>query len=634
MSSSSKYEAILTVPDQVVASDRLYLTGNEYLSLPCIDQGGAVESLNILHLLHRGLLEFSGSQNRPLLSTVLTINNQQVELKGKTTWDYDLDWLPYFKFHLENRCNLTGEIVAPPGFRGLYYRLSLENIGVERLTASLGWQVCWKSFNYILFTSRVLECKQNISFDRWTGSLVLEASAGLPLAALALATEPETAWQTGEEDGQYYSIQEIMLEPGESDQTLLYAAVNLDADGAGTSNVDLRRRGYTALKQRAHDWLENHRLVLDDSVLTALLNRNLFFSYFYSLGRSLDSDELVAVTSRSPRYYVSAAFWSRDTLLWSFPAIVMTDLNTARELLMAVFSRHIRNAGDHAHYINGTVLYPGFELDQLAAYFLALEHYFRHSRDYTLLDENIIKDGLTSLIDKAFDQFNPEAGLFSTFLDPSDDPAIFPFLTYNNALLQRVFSFLAELQAQERWHHGYDFDHLAGELQQAIYEHCTVKGPLGMMFAWAVDGKGKFSLYDNPPGSLQLLAHYGFCSDEDAVYRNTVRWIRSSNNIYYHQGSSFEETGSLHSGNPWPLGACNDLLACNASAVDFFRRAEMDNGFFCETVDPDTGRVSTGAAFASAAGFLAYALKNRKSADRCQENDVSRETESRQQDSV
>jgi uncharacterized protein len=66
--------------------------------------------------------------------------------------------------------------------------------------------------------------------------------------------------------------------------------------------------------------------------------------------------------------------------------------------------------------------------------------------------------------------------------------------------------------------------------------------------------------------------------------------------------------GSLHSGNPWPLGACNDLLALNVSALDFLKRVKMDNGFFCETVDPETGTVSTGAAFASAAGFLAYAL--------------------------
>jgi len=31
---------------------------------------------------------------------------------------------------------------------------------------------------------------------------------------------------------------------------------------------------------------------------------------------------------------------------------------------------HSKNPGDHAHYIDGTVLYPGFELDEAASYSL------------------------------------------------------------------------------------------------------------------------------------------------------------------------------------------------------------------------------------------------------------------------
>ncbi|MDZ4133883.1 MAG: hypothetical protein U1E11_12210, partial [Dethiobacteria bacterium] len=68
--------------------------------------------------------------------------------------------------------------------------------------------------------------------------------------------------------------------------------------------------------------------------------------------------------------------------------------------------------------------------------------------------------------------------------------------------------------------------------------------------------------------------------------------------------------------------ACNDLLACNSGALDFLTRAEMDNGFFCETVKPDTGQVSTGAAFASAAGFLAYALKISDAKDNCHDKEL------------
>ena len=619
MTAKPELKPILTVPEIITTTGSLYLTGNEYISLPVIDQSGAVESINIVNLSHRGLLEFSGSKNKPLLSPHLTINDRKTELNGELTWSYHLDWLPSFTCSVANSWTLEGDIVAPPGFKGFYYRLSLKNTGVKALSARLGWEGHWNSFNYIVFTRRALEAKRSTFYNKWTGSLILEASAGLPLAALALSAEPEAEWQYNEKDSQYYAAYELNLDPGDSYCAVLYTAVNLESDGAGTTAVDLRRYGDEALKRITCDWLENRRIRSDDASLTAMLNKNLFFCYFYALARSLDSEELVPMTSRSPRYYVSAAFWSRDALLWSFPAIMLTDHNTAREMLLAVFGRHINNAGDHAHYINGTVLYPGFELDQLAAYVLALEHYLLNSDDYSVLDEIIIKNGLVNLIEKAFDRFDPEAGLFSTFLDPSDDPVSFPFLTYNNALLRQAFNFLAVLQSDERWYHRSDFAILAGELRQAIYEHCTVKGPFGMMFAWSVDGKGRFSLYDNPPGSLQLLAHYGFCSIEDRVFTNTVRWIRSSNNKYYHQGSRFEEAGSRHAGNPWPLGACNDLLACNAGAIDFLKRVEMDNGFFCETVDPETGRVSTGAAFASAAGFLAYALKNKQPDSGCRE---------------
>jgi len=55
----------------------------------------------------------------------------------------------------------------------------------------------------------------------------------------------------------------------------------------------------------------------------------------------------------------------------------------------------------------------------------------------------------------------------------------------------------------------------------------------------------------------------------------------------------------------------NDLLALNKSAYFFLSRAKMDNGFMCETIDPVTGNVTTGPAFASAAGFLSFALWHR-----------------------
>jgi len=149
---------------------------------------------------------------------------------------------------------------------------------------------------------------------------------------------------------------------------------------------------------------------------------------------------------------------------------------------------------------------------------------------------------------------------------------------------------------------------LAAQLKEAICKHGVVKGPFGRMFAWAVNGQGEYQLYDNPPGSLQLLAYYGFCAKNDEEYTNTVKWIRSRHNPYFHTQGPLVEAGSLHAGNPWPLSAANDLLALNKGAFDFLSRARMDNGFACETVHPIKGHASTGLAFASAAGFLAHAI--------------------------
>ncbi len=599
---------LLTVPEPVTGDPLLYPTGNEYISLPETNRHGGVQSVNLLRLDHNGLLDFRGDIDEALLAPSLSAQGENLLSSASFNWHYKLGWLPCFEANLSNNLQLSGVIVAPPKFKGFFYQISLANRGESTVTVEAGWQGFWKTFNYTVFTGRALDVKRSIAYNRWTGSLVLEAQAGLPLAALALSTEPTTDWHFNPENGHFQATTVLALEPGEQKVFTLYGALNLEADGATTTNVDLRRHGAAALLDRTHSWLEQRFIRLAEPELEELLNKNLFFSYFYATARSMDSDQFVALTSRSPRYYVSAAFWSRDALLWSFPAILLVDQNSARDLLLAVFSRHLGHAGEHAHYLNGQVLYPGFELDQLACHLIALEHYLVKTGDYQFAAQEKIQSGLTVLAEKALRKFDPACGLYSTYLDPSDDPADYPYLTYNNALLKMAFCLLADLQRQDLWFSHNDFAILARELEESIYEHCTVHGPCGRMFAWAVDGKGKFSIYDNPPGSLQLLAHYGFCSSGDNIFLNTVRWIRSPNNNYFHADCPFAEAGSLHSSNPWPLGACNDLLALNVGALDFLRRAKMDNGFFCETVDPETGSVSTGAAFASAAGFLASAL--------------------------
>jgi len=121
-------------------------------------------------------------------------------------------------------------------------------------------------------------------------------------------------------------------------------AFNREADGARTTGVHLKRVGWEELEERTYAWLRMRRRSLvshgrcedgsknqdkcsngfglpkpdeipgNDELLGKLesvVNRNLLFNYFFATGKTLDSESLVAVTSRSPRYYVSAAFWAR-----------------------------------------------------------------------------------------------------------------------------------------------------------------------------------------------------------------------------------------------------------------------------------------------------------------------------------
>jgi hypothetical protein len=382
--------------------------------------------------------------------------------------------------------------------------------------------------------------------------------------------------------------------------------MNIEGCGAGTTVVDLRRRGYFSLLDQTREWLHAHSLTL--SRYQAIGNRNLFFNYFFALGRTVDTDELVPVTSRSPRYYVSAAFWSRDSLLWSFPGLLLVDKKTARETLLAVYSRHLSRAGEHAHYINGVLLYPGFELDQLAAYILALKNYLLHTGDMAVLAVETVKNAMRVITEKLLAEKDERTGMYATFLDPSDDPVRYPFLIYDNALAERSLAFLAELQGKGVWQFADDLASHVVSLRAAIYREGVVDGPLGPMFAWSVDGRGNYELYDNPPGSLQLLSYYGFCAKEDAVFQNTVRWVHSDYNPFYHARGPVRGAASRHAGNPWPLAAVNDLLSLDLDKGLFFSLAAMDLGLCCETVEPQKGRAATGHAFASAAGFMAHAL--------------------------
>ncbi len=602
--------SLLTIPQPLTDYQPSLPTGNEYVALPTVRPDGCIESLNVLSMQARGLLEFAGD---PFVKPLIGVEGQPLKLN---TTRPPLGGILAPPFEAE-RDGVRGRvsIAAPPGQRGFCVVLDTTNASAEPREVTLELNLHWAEFSRAIFSRRETGGHRHFAWDTWTRSLVMEITTPVGGAGLAVACSADTL----DEQSILSNLcrarlgKLVRLMPGETYAVAFYLAVGLERDGARTTAMDLRRQGWQGLLAESERWIETHRPGgLPKDELGECAARNLLFNQFFATGRTIDTDELALVTSRSPLYYVSAAFWARDALLWSFPGLLLTDVPLAREALVTAFARHLapRSAGVHAHYINGVVLYPGFELDQLAAFLVALQSYLRATDDWGVLLEPAVSRGLQILPSLLAARKHPSLDLYSTFLLSTDDPAPMPYITYDNVLVWLALTFLAELEAgRGRETFGGKLVLRAGDLREAIMDRCVVHGPLGKQFAGAVDLEGNHVLFDEPPGSLGLLAHYGFCPPDNPVYRNTLRWIESSDNPDLGPAGRFQTASCRHAPHSWVLSLANMFLSGSGErAAQVLGTATLDSGLACESFDASTGLPKTGRHFATCAGFLGYAL--------------------------
>ena len=592
---------LLTVPEEVPAGEEVWVTGNEYIALPAIrSRDGAVASLNVLSWAARGLLELEGPGAGLLhLDPVLPV--QRVEwLSG---------WIPRLCCPLPDGRELEITYLVPPGRKGLivYARVSVGTLPVSLVGELAG-------VNYRVYCGRPLSWPVCQYWNRWMHCLVWEFGQPLPQLAVAIGASggdldslpADSARPASRTGGQDVPAARFRLASQGSEMTVALG-VAPEGDGACCQVVDILRHGYHALLSEAQACLDS----LGNAGLGEMWRRQLFFNFFFARGRCLDNEQLVLVTSRSPRYYVSAAHWNRDALLWSFPGLLLADVSVAREALRQAFHLYARRAGIHSLYLDGTELYPGFELDELAAFPVALGLYLDETGDDSVVELPEVRDGLSTVWEAIQRARVRPHGLYHTFLLPSDDPAHHPFVSYDLALLWRGLRVMGRLG----WSQAVAE---AEQLRAELYRRAVVPGPFGAMWAWSFDEEGHYLLYDEPPGSLALLAYYGFCAPDDPVYLHTLRWIWSSENPHFPREGRFAVPACPHAPHPWVMSLANALLVPPESwrvlgrDPEEFRRqleaAPMDGGLACETIGLHDGRVRTGAAFATCAGFLAWAL--------------------------
>ena len=582
-------------------------TGNEWVSLPTLrEEDGALESFSFLHMGCKGLIEQRGSSALPLIAPFFEVAGAEIPLQA-LTWTREGHWIPTFR-GIAGPLAVEGTVLAPVEERGFAYRLAVENPTPAVAELSFGLKGCWASSWHCVNQDKEIDGKKYCYPSGWNESLIFDLRCGLPLCAFAPMTDLpcSSAVQETDDGIRYRLAHDCVLDPGQSVTVTFYWGVGFEEVAAATSAKEMLRQGWQGELDRTLAWLEARRWPIADPRLDRLYHTNLFFCLFYAAGRTLDTEELVLVTSRSTRYYVSAAYWDRDSLLWAFPAVLDADPALAREMLDYVFGRQGRNFGVHSRYIDGTVLEPGFELDELMAPVLALDRYVAATGDRDYLADGAIRAGLAGILRTLATKRHKIISLYETFLQPTDDVRSYPYLTYDNVLVWKGLNALA-------WLYPDTYGSLAEEaeaVRRAIWEHCVVQGETGPYFAWSTDLAGHTDVYDEPPGSLLLLPHLGFCEVDDPAWRNTVAQIRAPEYPYSFAGCSFADIGCAHAPHPWMLSVANSLLSGQAErALDLLRRAEMDNGIVCESIDEHTGRSATGEAFATCAGFVCHALR-------------------------
>lgn len=581
-------------------------TGNEFLSLPKInEQTAGIEDITYLSMGHKGMIEIRGGDDLPLIRPFLQVDGHRLPLT-QMQWSRDHFWLPLLKGKA-GKMNFSMTILPPIGERGFAIHMELE--GAARAPIAWGLEGCWESSWHCINEDKPLDGTMHCYESGWNHSIVFDFRCGAPMFAFAPMCDREirSAFSQTDSGISYTLTERFELLPGESHSTVFYWGLGFEEVAAATSAKEMLRRGWDWEYQRTTRWLDQRIFQMATPKLTEVYNTNLFFCIFYSTGLTLDTEELVCATSRGTRYYVSAAYWDRDVLLWAFPAILDADPQLAEHILHYVFGRQRRNLGIHSRYIDGTVLEPGFELDELMAPVVALESYVNQTADNEILHDPAVMAGIQQILKTLETMRHPEIPLYETFLQPTDDEIVYPYLTYNNVLVWRTMKALAHLYPGQ---YG-TLEQQAEAVRQAIYAYCVFRdAEQKPYFGWSVDLKGQHNVYDEPPGSLQLLPYYGFCAADDEIWENTVAMIRAPSYAYSFADAPIAEIGCAHAPYPWILSLCNSLL-CGHQEQAFreLEQMEMDNGIACESVDPVLGTCTTGAAFATCAGFLCHSMK-------------------------
>jgi hypothetical protein len=378
------------------------------------------------------------------------------------------------------------------------------------------------------------------------------------------------------------------------DENGYFIGIGDTPDRAVLNTIHLSRIGVNSLETETNKFMDRFNGVKDkvtrDNILMSIFNSNSIF---------IDKEDNCIMASKSPKYYVSSGFWARDFVFWVLPIIERYDTARAKELLSLLLKKYWNHKGTHALYLDGRILYDGFELDQLSYYFIALERAIAHK--VIEPEDSVVRAShlMDALITRKSDQYH----LYSTDLNSSDDPVTYPYVTFNNvALWYSMRTYGARIKELL-------LDKSYLEYSDKIREDIMKEMVSNEMFCYSTDLNGNNEFYDDPTGSLLLLPFLGFVDRESRIFKNTFDWIKSNKNEYKVEGR-FSGIGNRHVKHPWVHSYVTEVLS-GLTDKNILEGIPLDDGLSCETIDENDGKCHTGIHFPGSSAFLVRALMSR-----------------------
>jgi len=569
------------------------ITGNHWIALPCIHPvDGSLHALGVLHRGSRSAIELAGSPDflqgsgAPLLKPTLGVGGVTRDLAGaQMAWERALGWIPTFSCTIADVV-VRGSIFAPYGrdadVAGAVYALSVENrtgapaeitIGLEGRFAHRQMRV--RSARRLLDSNVVSHGAEDV--------LLLEGSA--PPGDVALGIGGDGAAQLSIAGTNDFALRRVVrVAPGEREHVAFYIAAGPERDGAEATVRVLRRRGWRELLTSTRDALQSLQQTATNDAMDRVINRNLLFAYFYSVGRALDDAHYYVVRSRAPWNGRGITVRDWEALVWTIAAVQLADAPLARELLLRVCELHGYAPGRGVHYMDGTLFEPGFTLEGAAAYALATDRYIRDTGDDQIVEEPVLADTLYLAADDLASRRDRRVPLYHTEVSPSGTPPAHPFALHGNAVVAQALDVLRRTLDEETARELEDPE----AVRAAIRRHFVIEREGKDTYAAAVDLAGGISVDDDPLGSTLWLPLYDAVARQDSTYRRTVKSIGAEPRLLAQQ--------------------CARLIGPESGSVlQWLRRAPLDGGIAAEEVDAD-GRARGNGGDAALSGLLAWSV--------------------------